>query len=241
MWFEFSVSSNYFLEIARLRAARLLWQNIVEQYYPAQSKETNSLPASPMYIHAKASSVDKTIYDAYTNVLRNSLQSMAAIVGGVDSFTCLPFDDPLRRSVPLSSAQKGERLAHSAQLIHKHESYLDLVFDPAAGSYYLEKLTDLIAKEAWAAFQKIEKNGGLIEMLRKGQLQAQARKLAEEQLEKAAKRKLTVLGANQFPPPVSKEAIPANPRQRPSPGSITGKAQKKKLSSIKKVSQPFIL
>jgi len=143
--FNFSINSNFFFEIAKIRAARILWKLILEQYKVSNPEE--------MYFHAETAHCNFSTEDVHSNILRTTTEAMSAIFGGCDSLTVLPFDD----SVNFSS-----RIARNVQHILKEESFLDKVNNPAEGAYYIEQLTDEIAEKAWELFQSIEKEGGFL-------------------------------------------------------------------------------
>jgi len=138
MSFHFSSGTEYFLEIAKLRAARILWSVITDSF---GSQKTDP---SAMYIHSSTSEWKTTIYDPYNNILRGTTGSMSAILGGANSILVTPFDQAT--GIP---GEFSERLARNTQMILKEEAYLDKVVDPGAGSYYIENLTDTIAEAAW--------------------------------------------------------------------------------------------
>lgn len=130
MRFNVAVGQNYFMELAKMRAYRLLWANIVKAY---GGKEENA----KMHIHACNAEIGMSLYDAYVNMLRTTTGTMSAVLGGVDSFCVTPFDSPYE--IPNDFAR---RIARNQQLILKEEAHFDKVADPAAGSYYIENLTD---------------------------------------------------------------------------------------------------
>ena len=137
--------------------------------------------------------------------MRSSTESMAALIGGVDSFSCLAFNtidvaDSLLEEKSNPRSDLGKLLALNTQLLHRHEAHLTRVSDPAAGSYYIEKLTDILARQAWANFQEIEKEGGIIKSLQSTKLQTKIKDQAKQKLEEVARGKITVLGSNAFPP-----------------------------------------
>ena len=141
--FNFGISSNYFLEIAKFRAARLLWANIVASYNPECVRDCeNKGPngecrcAAKMAVHAETSTFNLTLFDAHVNLLRTQTEAMSAALGGVDSMTVTPFDKTYETPDEFS-----ERLARNQQLLLKEESHFDKVIDPAAGSYYIENLS----------------------------------------------------------------------------------------------------
>ncbi len=188
MKFQFEVGTNYFMEIAKLRAARLLWANIVEKYNPCCAEKMK------MHIHASTSNFTYTLYDPYVNMLRATTESMSAILGNVESLTVVSFDSVMHKSSDLAT-----RIARNVQLLLKEESYLDKVIDPAAGSYYIESLTDSIASEAWKLFFEIEEKGGFLEAFKQGFIQQQVNEMAAKRNLDAATRRENLLGTNQFP------------------------------------------
>jgi methylmalonyl-CoA mutase len=190
MMFSFGVGSNYFMEIARLRAARLLWAKIVEQYKPAGDASMQ------MHIHCNTSAWNKTLFDPYVNLLRSTTEAMSAIIGGTQSLSILPFDTFYKDPDEFSN-----RLARNQQIILKEEVYLDKVIDPAAGSYYIENLTQLIAEDAWKVFLKVEEKGGMLEAVKDGFVQELVEKSAGQRLDDIANRRIIQLGTNQHPNP----------------------------------------
>lgn len=155
--FSFGTGSNYFAEIAKLRAARLLW-SVVTNGFKTENRES-----AKMDIHCVTSKWNKTENDPYVNMLRTQTEAMSAILGGTDSLTVEPFDIAFGQSDEFS-----ERIARNQQLILKEESYFDKVADPAAGSYYVENLTKQIADHAWKVFLEIEDQGGFLSSLKSG-------------------------------------------------------------------------
>ena len=188
--FSFGVGSNYFMEIARLRAARLLWAKIVEQYKPA------SETSMQMHIHCNTSAWNKTLFDPYVNLLRSTTEAMSAIIGGTQSLSILPFDTFYKDPDEFSN-----RLARNQQIILKEEVYLDKVVDPSAGSYYIENLTQLIAEAAWKLFLQVEEKGGMVEAVKSGFVQDEIEKSAGQRLDDIANRRIIQLGTNQHPNP----------------------------------------
>ncbi len=188
MQFVFGVGSNYFLEIAKLRSARLLWAKIVEAYEPASTE------SSGMFIHAVTTRWNKTQYDPYVNMLRSATESMSAILGGVDSLEIKPFDFAYARESEFSL-----RNARNTQIILKEEAYFDKVIDPAAGSYYIENITDSITKHAWDLFLEIEDKGGYIEAFKAGYIQEIIEKTASQRLNDIAMGNEVLVGTNKYP------------------------------------------
>jgi len=141
--FNFGVGSNYFMEIAKFRAARLLWAQIVNAYL----EKGSCTSSARMHLHASTSEWNQSIYDAYVNLLRSQTETMSASIAGVDSITVTPFDAAYQTSDDFS-----ERIARNQQLLLKEESHFDKVVDASAGSYYIETLTASLAEEAWKIF-----------------------------------------------------------------------------------------
>ncbi|MCX6232067.1 MAG: methylmalonyl-CoA mutase family protein [Bacteroidetes bacterium] len=186
--FSFAIGSNYFMEIAKIRAARLLWAKIVEQYN-ATTKE-----AMQVFIHNTTSMWNKTVYDPYVNMLRTTTEAMSAAIGGADSIAVLPFDEPYKDADDFSG-----RIARNQQIILKEESYLDKIVDPSAGSYYIENLCNSIAAFAWDLFKKVEAFGGFAEAVKKEFIQNEIEKTAQIRNIEIANRKTVILGTNQYP------------------------------------------
>ncbi|WP_075590346.1 methylmalonyl-CoA mutase small subunit [Labilibacter marinus] len=186
--FNFGVGGNYFMEIAKLRAARMLWATIVKSYKPA------GLEPTKMAIHCETSQWNKTIYDPYVNMLRTQTEAMSATLGGADSLTVQPFDTIYKESDVFS-----ERIARNQQLLLKEESHFDKVTDPSAGSYYIENLTNSIAQQAWALFVEVEEKGGYLAALQEGFVQAKVKESADKRKKAIATRRENLLGTNQFP------------------------------------------
>lgn len=186
--FNFGVSSSYFMEIAKFRAARLLWANIVHAY------GTKLAISERMKINAITSEWNQTVYDPYVNMLRGTTEAMSAALSGVQWLTVTPFDKPFRKSGEFSN-----RIARNVQNLLKEESYFDKVADPAAGSYYIENLTNSIAAEAWKLFNEIEGKGGYIEALKAGFIQDQLKAMAAKRDMNIATRREILLGTNQYP------------------------------------------
>ncbi|PKA24023.1 methylmalonyl-CoA mutase, partial [Leptospira sp. mixed culture ATI2-C-A1] len=157
LWFWMGIGSDYFTEIAKFRAMRILWTEILNAYKPELGV---SLPA---LIVARTSNFQFTAYDSYVNMLRGTTAAMSAVMGGADFVSVLPFDSEYSAKQEL-----GKRIARNSQLLLRYESFLDKVEDPAAGSYYLEVLTKKLSESAWAKFQNLEKDGGFGEALKKG-------------------------------------------------------------------------
>jgi methylmalonyl-CoA mutase len=186
--FSFGIGSNYFLEIAKLRAARLLWSVVTDGF------KISDRTKSKMDIHCVTSEWNKTIFDPYVNMLRTQTEAMSAILGGTDSLTVEPFDTVFRQPDEFS-----ERVARNQQLILKEESYFDKVADPSAGSYYIENLTYLIADSAWKLFLEVDSQGGFLAALKTGYIQNKLKDSAVKRKLHIESGKEVLLGTNRFP------------------------------------------
>jgi methylmalonyl-CoA mutase len=185
--FTFAVGPNYFMEIAKFRAARLLWSQVVKNYGGSDC-------AAAVKIHALTSEWNQTIYDPYVNMLRGTTEAMSAALAGVDSLEVTPFNTPYS-----SKDEFSTRIARNTQLLLKEEAYLDRVTDPSAGSYYIETLTASIANEAWKLFVEIEDKGGYVAALKEGFIQGLIKAATQKKDLNIATRRDTLLGTNQYP------------------------------------------
>lgn len=186
--FDMCVSSNFFMEIAKFRAARMLWARIVEQYKP------KCADAAKMNVCASTSRFNQTIYDAHVNLLRSQTETFSAAVAGVDSIVTTPFDLPYKTPDTFS-----ERIARNQQFLLKEESHMDKVVDPAGGSYYVETLTVSIANEAWKLFLAVEADGGFFAQAGDGKVQQAVNESCKKRHNDVARRKEILLGTNQYP------------------------------------------
>jgi methylmalonyl-CoA mutase len=209
MQFRFSVGSSYFMEIAKLRAARHLWSGILQ----AWSDAPQELP--PMFMDCITSEWNQTLYDPHVNMLRGTTAAMSAIMGGTDSLTVSPFDLPLDGPGGFSA-----RVSRNTQIILKEESHLDKVADPAAGSYYIENLTDTLITGAWKIFLLTEKKGGFHKCLTEGSIQEEINKTASTRTGNLAGRREMLLGTNQFPLMDEKAGI--RPEDHGASASVSG-------------------
>jgi methylmalonyl-CoA mutase len=196
--FVFAVGPSYFIEIAKFRAARLLWAQAVAAFSPKSDE------AARMQLAVRTPQRNKSAYDRYTNLLRVTTEALSAVIGGCDKLTVAPtgFD---------------EHLALNVQRILQEESHLDAVMDPAGGAYYIEMLTDSLAREAWKLFQQVEAEGGYSQALASGSIE---KALAETRAARAkaySSRRRALVGVNNFPntmekaPDVELPAAPASP------------------------------
>ena len=212
------------MEIAKLRAARLLWAQIMEQYH------TKNESSKLMTIDVTNSSWNKTIYDPYVNMLRGTVETMAAALGGAGTITVSPLDSEYKQADEFSL-----RMARNTQLILKHESYLERIADPSAGSYYIENLTNSIAQESWKLFQDIEAGGGFIKSFKSGVIQKAIHKTRESRDMNIATRKDSFLGVNQFPNLTENILSKIKPHKAP----ITAKSSGNKIRTEDKLSILF--
>jgi len=186
--FNMGVSDNYFMEIAKFRAARLLWAQIVKQYEPQCDC------ACQMHVCAYTSEYNQTLFDSYVNLLRSQTETMSAAIANVDSIVVTPFDKPYE-----TPTEFAERIARNQQLLLKEEAHFDKLVDVAGGSYTIEHLTDAIAKEGWKLFLAIEEAGGFLSEALKGNITNAVNTSNDKRHADAAKRKEFILGTNQFP------------------------------------------
>ena len=186
--FNMGISENYFMELAKFRAARMLWAQIVKTYEPKCDC------ACKMIVNAVTSRYNQTLFDSYVNLLRSQTEAMSAAIAGVHSMVVTPFDAPYE-----APSEFSERIARNQQLLLKEESHIASVVDPGAGSYYIEHLTDSLANEGWKIFLKVEEEGGFLAAVKAGTVQDDINATNVKRHGDAAKRKEFLLGTNQFP------------------------------------------
>jgi len=187
MVFQLSIGSDFFMEMSKLRAIRLVWEKIVDAF------GGNNI-SQKMVIHARTSSYNKTKIDPYVNMLRVTTEAFSAISGGCDSLHVEPFDALLGLPTAFS-----RRIARNVQIVLRDESHFKHPVDPAGGSWYVEQLTHQLAQKIWEQFQDIEKNGGMFEALNKGIVQTNLKEKANERLKNASFRKTVFVGTNKYP------------------------------------------
>lgn len=210
MRFAFSIGADFFMAIAKFRAARLLWSRVV-------SAAGGGDEAQKMRIHARTSLWNRSTLDPYVNMLRGTTEAFAAVAGGCDSLHAGAFDEVVRPPDEFS-----RRIARNTQIILRDECHFNHVTDPAGGSYYVETLTDQLARKAWALFQEIEKLGGMAKALEAGVPQKWVNEAASKKAEAVAQRRLSLIGVNVY----------ANPKEQPLPVSDLelGARQKKRAA-----------
>jgi methylmalonyl-CoA mutase len=186
--FSLAVGPDYFMEIAKFRAVRLLWSRMVEQYHATDERSYK------LFIHATTALWNKSIYDPYVNMLRTTTEAMSAVLGNADSVTVNSFDSAYKENDEFSL-----RIALNQQLVLKEESYLNKIVDPSAGSYYIENLTDSIASQSWEVFKDIEARGGMMKCIRSGFIQDAIELSRNQKKTEIDLRKTIMLGTNQYP------------------------------------------
>jgi methylmalonyl-CoA mutase len=174
----FAIGSNHFMEIAKLRAFRLLW--------PAVARAFNVPEPTAIRIHARTASENKTLYDPHVNMLRVVTEALSAVLGGCDSLTVSP-------------CRFDPHLAENVHHILREESHIAAVMDPAAGSYYVESLTDEVARESWSLFQAIEAPGGFAKYAASGALDDSLAHAREGKEKAVASRRRVLVGTNNYP------------------------------------------
>lgn len=184
--FNLSIGGNVFMEVAKLRAARLLWAKIVKAF-------GGSSEAQKLSIHARTSAWNKTLYDPYVNMLRTTTEAFAGVVGGCNSLHVSPYDEVARAPDEFS-----RRIARNTHIILREECNIPRSIDPAGGSWYVEWLTDAVAKQAWRLFQEVEKQGGMLAALKAGLPQKQVAAVAVQRGKNAANRRDVFVGTNMY-------------------------------------------
>ncbi|MBQ8713243.1 MAG: methylmalonyl-CoA mutase small subunit [Prevotella sp.] len=209
--FNMGVSENYFMEIAKFRAARLLWAQIVKQFLCDNGTQRHedtkaedeklrsfvpscSLDSCQMHVCAITSEYNQTLFDSYVNLLRSQTETMSAAIANVDSIIVTPFDKPYEQPTEFA-----ERIARNQQLLLKEEAHFDKLVDVSGGSYTIEHLTDAIAKEGWKLFLAVEEAGGFLAETLKGNITNAVNASNDKRHAAAATRREFILGTNQFP------------------------------------------
>lgn len=187
MMFGFSMGANFFLQIAKLRAVRPIWAQIVKAFGGGEE-------AQRIHVHARPALFFKTVYDPYVNMLRNTTEIFSGVVGGLDSFENAPFDEPIRKGDEFS-----RRIARNVQIMLQEEFGLMQPIDPAGGSWAVETLTKEIQEKIWAEFQTIEGKGGIVKALESGYVQEEVAKTLEDRFKKLELRRDRIVGNNMYP------------------------------------------
>ena len=188
MEFSMAVGTDYFMEIAKLRALRILFYKIAESYGLAEY--------DPGYlnIHSVSSGWTKTVYDPYVNMLRNTTEAMSAVIGGCNALTISPYNENFEEATELS-----KRISRNVSNILKEESYFDKIVDPSAGSYYIENITDELVQKSWKLFIEIEKEGGFTKSFKSGTIQSKIKETRAKKLKLTSQRRKIFVGTNQYP------------------------------------------
>lgn len=182
--FKVSVGTNYFFEIAKLRALRVLWKTLATEYSVLEE----------CHIIATPTKRNKTVYDYNTNMLRTTTECMSAILGGANTICNLPYD-----AIYHKNNEFGERISRNQLLVLKHESYFNIVENASDGAYYIESLTQQLAEKALALFKDIELNGGFLKQLKEGQIQKKIKESAAKEQASFDCGEITLLGTNKHP------------------------------------------
>ena len=178
---------NYFMEIAKLRAARFIWAKIAEAYGIPTARRK-------IFIHSISAKWNMTIYDPYVNMLRGTSEGMSSILGGADMVSVLPFDHPYG-----TGSRFSDRIARNVQLILREEAHFDLVTNPASGAYFIESLTDSMAEKAWDLFCEVESMGGFRRAFEAGWIQEKVYASRKNKEKRYASGESPLLGTNMFP------------------------------------------
>ncbi len=187
MNFEFAIGNDFFMEIAKFRAARMVWAQVIDSF-------GGNAEAKKMYVHARTATWNKTEVDPWVNMLRVSTEAFSGIAGGVDSMHVGPFDEIFRTPNEFS-----RRIARNVQIVLKDEGHFDKVIDPAGGCWYVEKITAQLAEKAWKLFQDIEAAGGMLAALEKGMPQEGVAETAAQRAKNVATRTDRFVGTNMYP------------------------------------------
>lgn len=186
--FSISIGTQYFMEIAKLRALRVLLYQVASAY------GVTSIKPGDFFIHSQSSRWTKTTFDPYVNMLRNTTEAMSAIIGGCNSICVLPYNEFI-----IVPDQQSRRISRNIPNMLKEESYFDKIVDPSAGSYYIETITDKLVDTAWNLFNNVESQGGFVESFKKGFIQAEIEAVCAERDKRIASRREILVGINQYP------------------------------------------
>ncbi|MGB8703846.1 MAG: methylmalonyl-CoA mutase family protein, partial [Gillisia sp.] len=187
--FRVAIGSNYFFEMAKIRALRLLYASLASEYDLPETCKIIAVPTRR----------DKTLYDYNVNLLRTTTQSMSAILGGADEIYNLPYD-----AIYQKNNEFGDRIARNQLLILKNESYFNKVSNGAEGAYYIETLTSQLASKALDIFKEIERGGGFLKQLKEGIIQKKIQESAEKEQQLFDEGKIVLIGTNKYENPQDK-------------------------------------
>jgi methylmalonyl-CoA mutase len=217
--FEFSLGSNFFMEIAKIRAVREIWAQIVDAFGGEES-------AKKANIFGRTSFFTKTLYDPYVNMLRNTTEAFSGVLAGLDGLTVGCFDEAAGPGDEFS-----RRIARNTQILLKEEFSLLQPVDPAGGAWYLETLTDTLARKIWEWIQNIEKEGGFSAGVRSGTLQSSVEKILAERFKRLASRSDRAVGTNMYPNMEETETLSKNGKNE---GEDPSRARGRRLETLKK-------
>lgn len=217
--FRFGIGSDFFMEISKFRAFRVLWKTIADAYgLPADEQ---AVPVS-----AETANLTKSLLDPYVNMLRAGNEAFAGVLGGVDYLHVGPFNELTGEVTDFSM-----RIARNTQLLLKEESYMEQVLDPAGGSYYIEALTSSLVDEGWKFFQEIDLKGGIIEVLKEGWLQGEIKNTAVDRLKDIETRKRPTVGVNVYA--VASEKVEYPEKESKLRTKTKGKLEVEPLQSVR--------
>jgi len=187
--FFFAIGMNFFMEIAKLRAARLLWAQIMSEFKPKDPK------SSMLRTHCQTSGVSLTEQDPYNNVIRTTIEAMAAVLGGTQSLHTNALDEAIALPTDFSA-----RIARNTQLVIQHETGITNVIDPLGGSYYMETLTHSLVKEAWKLIEEVEELGGMTKAVESGMPKLKIEEAAARRQAKVDRGEEVIVGVNKYRP-----------------------------------------
>ncbi|MBQ9365181.1 MAG: acyl-CoA mutase large subunit family protein [Schwartzia sp.] len=187
IFFGISMGANFFMQIAKLRAARPVWATVIKAF-------GGDAEDQKMHVHGRPALFFKTVFDPYVNMLRNTTEIFSGVVGGLDSYENEPFDEPIRKGDVFS-----RRIARNVQIMLQDEFGLLQPIDPAGGSWAVETLTKQIKEKIWAEFQTIESKGGIVKALQAGYPQEKIAKTLADRFKALELRKDRIVGSNMYP------------------------------------------
>ncbi|WP_080241183.1 methylmalonyl-CoA mutase family protein [Spirosoma rigui] len=199
-----SIGTSYFMEIAKLRALRVLFSRLIG-HYPTSGRMT-----SPPFIHARTSAFYEAAATPFTNLLRATTEAMAAVIGGCDALTVHPYDAVLDQKNASPDPTFSDRVARNVSVLLKEESYFDKVADPSAGSYYIENLTSQLVDGAWSLFLNVEQRGGFANALASGFIASELERSYQQQVE-AVKQGRVLVGVTKFRHDETERPAPGEP------------------------------
>ena len=205
--FGLALGVNFFMEIAKLRAARMVWAQVVKAY---GGDET----AQQMDIFARTSYFAETLYDPYVNILRTTSQAFSGVVGGTAGLQVAPFDEAIGQS-----DEQSRRVARNIQLMFQSEFDMLRPVDPAGGSWYIENLTQQLAEKVWALFQQVSADGGILAGLKSGDIQSAVAGILKDRRGNLATRRDRAVGVNMY---ANMTETPIE-RQRMAPADVKAK------------------